>query len=209
MHYIIECRSRPTLQSKWPEPPSRGAQPMMAATLCWRGDQRPSCVSSARAGPVGAAGPGRGCRFNRLQPRLQIPRRHRRSLLIRMEHADRPALENHVCRPTRLDNRGLFNVRIGISGRKATPSTQRASMNGSPDCHRLFRRIVYVESIGVGEMSEDKERLGQRAGEANTSDQWGDPPPWSPWNFQSPKPNREWQKKSTVLRTPVRKPEMK
>src|ERR1700726_4984561 len=50
-----------------------------------------------------------------LQPRLQILRRHRRSLLLRMEHADRPALENHVRRTPRLDNRGLFNVRIGIS----------------------------------------------------------------------------------------------
>ena len=35
-----------------------------------------------------------------IQPRLQIVRRHRRSLLLRLEHADRAAMEDHVhCLP--------------------------------------------------------------------------------------------------------------
>jgi hypothetical protein len=33
-----------------------------------------------------------------VEPNLQILRRHRRSLLLRLEHADRSALENHVHR---------------------------------------------------------------------------------------------------------------
>src|SRR5260370_37929531 len=35
-----------------------------------------------------------------VEPHLQILRRHRRSLLLRLEHAHRSALENHVHRPT-------------------------------------------------------------------------------------------------------------
>src|SRR3954468_12560702 len=33
-----------------------------------------------------------------VEPHLQILRRHRRPLLLRLEHAHRPALENHVHR---------------------------------------------------------------------------------------------------------------
>ena len=49
---------------------------------------------------------------------LQILRRRRRSLLRRLEHADRPALENHVSRTPRLGNHRSFNLRIGITCRK-------------------------------------------------------------------------------------------
>src|SRR5262249_10237346 len=49
------------------------------------------------------------------QPGLQILRRHRRPLLLRLEHAYRSALENHVRRTPRLGNPRSFNVRIGIS----------------------------------------------------------------------------------------------
>jgi hypothetical protein len=37
-----------------------------------------------------------------VEPNLQILRRHRRSLLLRLEHADRSALENHVHRTPRI-----------------------------------------------------------------------------------------------------------
>ena len=43
-------------------------------------------------------------------------------------------------------------------------------------------------------MSEDKEGLHLPAGESNASERWGNPPLWSPWNFQDQKPNRELQK---------------
>src|SRR6516165_2645167 len=49
------------------------------------------------------------------QPGFQILRRHRRPLLLRLEHAYRSALENHVRRTPRLGNRRSFNVRIGIT----------------------------------------------------------------------------------------------
>ena len=41
---------------------------------------------------------------------------------------------------------------------------------------------------------EDKEGLRLPAGEPSSSQQWRNPPLWSPWNFHSPKPDREWQK---------------
>jgi hypothetical protein len=56
-----------------------------------------------------------------LEPGLQILRRYRRSLLLRLEHAHRSALEDHVRRAPRLGDRGLLNVRIGIS--PVIPST--------------------------------------------------------------------------------------
>src|SRR5947209_6314148 len=49
-----------------------------------------------------------------LEPCLQILRRHRRPLLLRLEHAYRSTLEDHVHRAPRLDERRLLNVRIGI-----------------------------------------------------------------------------------------------
>jgi hypothetical protein len=52
-----------------------------------------------------------------LEPGLQILRRYRRSLLLRLEHAHRSALEDHVHRAPRLGERGLLNVRIGITRR--------------------------------------------------------------------------------------------
>jgi hypothetical protein len=42
-------------------------------------------------------------------------RRYRRPLLLRLEHAHRSALEDHVHRAPRLGERGLLNVRIGIN----------------------------------------------------------------------------------------------
>src|SRR5437667_12092069 len=51
-----------------------------------------------------------------VEPCLQILRRHRHSLLLRLEHAHRPALENHVHRPPRLGTRRSLIVRVGIRG---------------------------------------------------------------------------------------------
>src|SRR3954447_6017225 len=51
-----------------------------------------------------------------VEPSVQIVRRYCGPLLLCLEHAHRSALEDHVYRPPRLGNRGLSNVRIGISG---------------------------------------------------------------------------------------------
>src|SRR5262245_50996535 len=48
-------------------------------------------------------------------PNFQILRRHRRSLLLRLEHAHRSAVENHVHRAARLGSRRSLKLRIGIS----------------------------------------------------------------------------------------------
>src|SRR5262249_24818134 len=50
-----------------------------------------------------------------VEPNFQILRRHRRSLLLRLEHPPRSAVENHVERPPRLGSRRSLNLRIGIS----------------------------------------------------------------------------------------------
>src|SRR5262249_59289388 len=50
-----------------------------------------------------------------VKPDLQILRRYRRPLLLRLEHAHRSALEDHVHRASRVGQRRLLNVRIGIS----------------------------------------------------------------------------------------------
>src|SRR5262245_8310754 len=49
-----------------------------------------------------------------VEPNFQILRRHRRSLLLRLEHSHRSAVENHVHRPPRLGSRRSLNLRIGI-----------------------------------------------------------------------------------------------
>src|SRR3954467_5162492 len=50
-----------------------------------------------------------------LKPHLQILRRHRRPLLLCLEHTHRSAMENHVHRPSRMGGRQSPIVRIGIS----------------------------------------------------------------------------------------------
>src|SRR6516225_10509577 len=54
-----------------------------------------------------------------VKPRLQILRRHRRSLLLRLEHPHRPAVEDHVNRASRLGLHRSIILRIGISAAAA------------------------------------------------------------------------------------------
>jgi hypothetical protein len=51
-----------------------------------------------------------------VEPHLQILRRNRRSLLLRLEYAHRSTVENHVHRSPRLGSRRSLIVRVGISG---------------------------------------------------------------------------------------------
>src|SRR6516164_2616910 len=50
-----------------------------------------------------------------IEPRLQILRRHRRSLLLRLEHPYCSAVEDHVNRAPAVGLHRSFNLRIGIS----------------------------------------------------------------------------------------------
>src|SRR5262252_7559548 len=52
-----------------------------------------------------------------IEPNFQILRRHHRSLLLRLEHAHRSAMENYVHRAPRLGSRRSLNLRIGMSTR--------------------------------------------------------------------------------------------
>src|SRR6516164_590626 len=53
-----------------------------------------------------------------VKPRLQILRRHRRSLLLRLEHPHRPAVEDHVNRASRLGLHRSIILRIGNTQRR-------------------------------------------------------------------------------------------
>ena len=50
------------------------------------------------------------------------------------------------------------------------------------------------EMEGDWGMSDDNKGVRGPAAKLTTSEKWGDPPIWSPWNFQFPNPNREKQK---------------
>src|SRR5262245_56705360 len=52
-----------------------------------------------------------------VKPDFQILRRYRRPLLLRLEHAHRSAVENHVHRAPRLGSSRSLNWRIGINSR--------------------------------------------------------------------------------------------
>src|SRR5258708_29937729 len=78
-----------------------------------------------------------------VKSRSQLLGRYRRSLLLRLEHAHRSAVENHVHRPPRLGSRRSPNLRIGISdaphmlptarvGEQHDPKNARSSPRGWP-----------------------------------------------------------------------------
>src|SRR6516162_11136345 len=84
-----------------------------------------------------------------VKPRLQILRRHRRSLLLRLEHPHRPAVEDHVNRASRLGLHRSIILRIGLiptlrSGRTRysapTPATQPTL--SSVSCSRVANPSV-------------------------------------------------------------------
>src|SRR6516165_4756597 len=57
-----------------------------------------------------------------IEPRLQMLRRHRRSLLLRLEHSYCSAVEDHVNRAPGVGLHRSFNLRIGISRHISTPA---------------------------------------------------------------------------------------
>src|SRR5262249_13620474 len=71
-----------------------------------------------------------------VKPDLQILRRHRRPLLLRLEHPHRSAVEDHVHRPTRLDDRRSPILRIGITC--VSPSNAAAMTKGAMIAIRIM-----------------------------------------------------------------------
>src|SRR5216683_6907407 len=62
-----------------------------------------------------------------VKPHLQILRRYRRPLLLCLEYADRPTLEDHVHCSARLGNRASGVVRIGITTSPVDQRTQKST----------------------------------------------------------------------------------
>src|SRR5439155_7138559 len=72
-----------------------------------------------------------------LEPHLQILRQYRRPLLLGLEHAHRPTVENHAHRPARLGRRRSISVRIGM---RQSPHAVRQVLTGHSNykSHILF-----------------------------------------------------------------------
>src|ERR1700745_3614253 len=87
-----------------------------------------------------------------VEPNFQILRRYRRSLLLRLEHAHRSAVENHVHRPPRLGSRRSLNLRIGISQYVATGGLMSYGANLS---NAFLQTGIYVGRILKGEKPAD------------------------------------------------------
>src|SRR6516225_7239339 len=70
-----------------------------------------------------------------IEPRLQILRRHRRSLLLRLEHPYCSAVEDHVNRAPGVGLHRSFNLRIGISNFDllVTPTTACPPVDNAND----------------------------------------------------------------------------
>src|SRR6516225_4317887 len=66
-----------------------------------------------------------------IEPRLQILRRHRRSLLLRLEHPYCSAVEDHVNRAPGVGLHRSFNLRIGISRIIGESESTRGTTDGS------------------------------------------------------------------------------
>jgi hypothetical protein len=74
-----------------------------------------------------------------VEPHFSILRRHRRSLLLRLEHAHRSGVENHVHRPPRLGSRRSLNLRIGIIPKLADPDSCRVRPSETSNCRNVRR----------------------------------------------------------------------
>src|SRR5215469_13008608 len=98
--------------------------PPRSSRLAWRQGPQGSEQHLALAAPATRARAQRPRKYLAVhatelavEPNFQILRRYRRSLLLRLEHAHRSAVENHVHRPPRLGSRRSLNLRIGITRR--------------------------------------------------------------------------------------------
>src|SRR3974390_504133 len=93
-----------------------------------------------------------------IEPHLQILRRHRRSLLLRLEYPHRPALEDYVNRAPRLGLRRSINLRIGIRAPAATSGG--AARHDRDRVERVDRLAVLI----VGRPFDADDALRLRSG---------------------------------------------
>src|SRR2546429_7700221 len=85
-----------------------------------------------------------------VKPDLQILRRYRRPLLLRLEHTHRPTLEDHVHRATRLGSSRSLNLRIGISRASGIRVVRSDGLNGEVSDPRVSGlRPVFVAALAA------------------------------------------------------------
>src|SRR5271169_5025880 len=89
-----------------------------AGTAPWNSRSRPTLAPAVAAALTRAQQPRKYLAIHApelaIEPHLQILRRYRRSLLLRLEHPHRPAMEDHVHRTARLGFNQSVILRIGI-----------------------------------------------------------------------------------------------
>src|SRR5258708_1450613 len=100
-----------------------------------------------------------------VKPHLQILRRYRRSLLLCLEYADRPTLEDHVHCSARLGNRASGVVRIGISRRtpnRHPPRVSREKQIKVAAAPRAVREIAWKAQMRLCGRFRSLTRKGKR-----------------------------------------------
>src|SRR5262249_13931230 len=109
--------------------------PARSSRVAWRQGPQGSKQHLALAAPATRTRPQRPRKYLAIhaaelvvEPNFQILRRYRRPLLLRLEHTHRPALEDHVHRPTRLGSSRSLKLRIGITPPSASPQDRSSVM---------------------------------------------------------------------------------
>src|SRR5271169_1210110 len=106
-----------------------------AGTAPWNSRSRPTLAPAVAAALTRAQQPRKYLAIHApelaIEPHLQILRRYRRSLLLRLEHPHRPAMEDHVHRTARLGFNQSVILRIGIRDEKPLRSLVTAKRGGA------------------------------------------------------------------------------
>src|SRR5271169_910119 len=133
-----------------------------AGTAPWNSRSRPTLAPAVAAALTRAQQPRKYLAIHApelaIEPHLQILRRYRRSLLLRLEHPHRPAMEDHVHRTARLGLNQSVILRIGIRHsrfiRKSYADLHARWARGRSD-HAAMRREDLQRCLRGDAMSTD------------------------------------------------------
>src|SRR6266481_243227 len=103
-----------------------------------------------------------------VKPHLQILRRYRRPLLLCLEYADRPTLENHVHCSARVGNRASVAVRIGMSRREGQEIDRREETKIRCTERQIGRELVGDQRVNSSEQICKVKSDGERQQHANS-----------------------------------------
>src|SRR5271169_3165890 len=117
-----------------------------AGTAPWNSRSRPTLAPAVAAALTRAQQPRKYLAIHApelaIEPHLQILRRYRRSLLLRLEHPHRPAMEDHVHRTARLGFNQSVILRIGIR-RKNTADSRLIGRPFMDSTYRVMICLLY------------------------------------------------------------------